>query len=204
MVFPAPLQYAIKERLPRALQDELLILWYAGRGTFKGRRAFAVLNNEVVGAIRLSVKGRDRDGLVNPGAEYLKLRDDIHDALMELTDPATGRPVVASVSFLHDRFEGPYLDQLPDLTVFWDSTFHWSAVHSPRFGTLQITPQDRRSGSHTASSFLLARGPGVPQGAELEGCTPLDVVASVLDTAGVAIPANFDGAPLPILKPAVV
>ncbi len=196
MVFPARWQYAIKERLPRSWQDQLLFYWYAGRTRYKGLRCFAVPNNEVVGAIRISVKGRDHGGLVEPGAEYIELRDQIRDALLELTDPATGRRVVQDVSFPHERFEGPYVEGMPDITVFWDSTFHWEAVHSPKFGTLRIRPQDRRSGSHTANSFLLAKGPGVPPGVEVEGCTPLDIPAWVLDTAGVPIPEDLDGKPI--------
>jgi predicted AlkP superfamily phosphohydrolase/phosphomutase len=201
MVFPARWQYWIKERLPKVLQDELLFLWYAGRKRYRGRRAFAVPNNEVVGAIRISLTGRDRDGLVEPGREYLGLRDAIREALLELTDPATGRRVVQDVAYLHERYHGPFVDQLPDITVFWDSSFHWEAVHSPRFGTLRITPQDRRSGSHTASSFLLACGPGIPSGVEVTGCSPLDLAASVLEAAGVAIPGHFDGKPLPVMEP---
>jgi predicted AlkP superfamily phosphohydrolase/phosphomutase len=199
MVFPARWQYAIKERLPQALQDRLLILWYAGRSRFDGRRAFAVPNNEVVGAIRISVEGRDRGGLVASGEEYRRLRDLIRDALLELTDPVTRRPVVRKVSFLQERFQGPFAAQLPDITVFWDSSFCWRSVHSPRFGVLHLTPQDARSGSHTASSFLLARGAGIASGARLEDATPLDLVASVLDAAGVAVPEHFDGRALPLL-----
>jgi predicted AlkP superfamily phosphohydrolase/phosphomutase len=198
MVFPARWQYAIKESLPRSWQDQLLFLWYAGRSRYQGLRAFAVPNNEVVGAIRISVKGRDHEGLVEPGAEYRELRDQIREALLELTDPATGRRVVRDVIFLHERFHGPYVEQLPDIAVFWDSTFHWEAVASPRFGTLRIRAQDRRSGSHSANSFLLARGPGIPQGVEVSGCTALDIPAWVLDTAGVPVPQDLDGKPIPV------
>ena len=200
MVFPAQWQYAIKERLPRSLQEQLIILWYAGRSRFAGRRAFAVPNNEIVGAIRISLKGRDRDGLVEQGDEYRRLREQIREALLELTDPVTGRPVAKSVHFLHDRFHGPFVEQLPDITVFWDPTFAWDAVHSPRFGTLHLKLQDARSGSHAANGFLLARGPGVRRDATAEGATPLDLAASVLEAAGVAIPEHFDGRPLPMLR----
>jgi predicted AlkP superfamily phosphohydrolase/phosphomutase len=200
MVFPARWQYAIKESLPRSWQEQLLFLWYAGGSRFNGRRAFAVPNNEVVGAIRISVKGRDRDGLVEPGAEYRRLRDEIREALLELTDPATGRRVVRDVIYPQERFHGPYVERLPDIAVFWDSRFHWHAVASPRFGTLRLRSQDRRSGSHSASSFLLACGPGIPHRVEAEGCTPIDIPAWVLDTAGVAVPEHFDGRPVSLMQ----
>ena len=67
MVLPGKLQYAIKSALPQSWQNQLLFLWYRGRESWRGCRAFAVPNNDSVGAIRLSVIGRDTGGLVAPG-----------------------------------------------------------------------------------------------------------------------------------------
>jgi predicted AlkP superfamily phosphohydrolase/phosphomutase len=196
MVVPSRLQYAIKNALPDALQAELLFLWYAGRRRYRGRTAFAVPNNEVVGAIRLAVAGRDRGGTIEPGEEYRRRCREIGAALEELVDPATGRRVVAKVTHLHDVYHGPYVDRLPDLTVLWDSSFYWDAVSSPRLGTLHVARQDGRVGSHTPTSFLLAIGPGVPPGA-LHGRSTLDVAPTILAAAGVAVPPEMDGRPLP-------
>jgi predicted AlkP superfamily phosphohydrolase/phosphomutase len=203
-VAPAPLQYAIKERLPKSLQDYLLFLWYAGGQTSGGRRALAVPNNEVCGAIRIGVQGRDRGGVVEPGPEYERLCDEITAALGELTDPVTGRPVVRKVTRLHQVCWGPFVEHLPDLAVLWESRFSWSAVHSPRFGMLRIHAQDRRTGSHTPSSFLLAAGPGVPAGAALTGGSTLDIAPTVLELAGVPPPAHFDGKPLSLTAPSAL
>ena len=195
MLAPSRLQYAIKDRLPQSLQDRLLFLWYSGANTLSGRRAFAVPNNEVTGAIRIAVRGRDRDGLVDPGDEYRELRREITDALYELTDPSTGRPVVKSVSPLHEICAGPFVERLPDLAVLWDSTFAWNSLSSPRLGTLRIRRQDTRSGSHTPQSFLLATGSGVPPGAELKGLSTYDIGPTVLEAAGVDVPSHLDGKP---------
>lgn len=201
MVAPARLQYAIKEHLPKALQNYLLFLWYAGGRTSGGRRAFAIPNNEVCGAIRIGVRGRDRGGVVEPGREYEQLCDEITEALGELTDPATGRPVVRKVSRPHRLCSGPFVERLPDLTVLWEAGFFWNAVHSPRFGVLRIRAQDRRTGSHTANSFLLAAGPGIPAGAELTGGSTLDIAPTVLEMAGVPPPTHLDGKPLALTVP---
>ena len=196
MVLPSRWQYAIKDALPQALQDELLFLWYAGGRRYRGRQAFAVPNNEIVGAIRLAVAGRDRDGTIEPGEPYRRRCREIAEALSELTDPATGRPVVAKVTFLHEVYHGPYRDQLPDIAVLWDGSFSWSAVRSPRFGTLALPRQDRRTGSHTASSFLLAMGPDVPAGGTLSGASIYDIAPTILAAAGVPVPREMDGVPL--------
>ena len=106
------------------------------------------------------------------------------------------RPVVAKVTFLHEVYHGPYRDQLPDIAVLWDGSFTWSAVSSPRFGTLALPRQDRRTGSHTPSSFLLATGPDVPAGGTLTGASIFDIAPTILTAAGVAVPPEMDGVPL--------
>jgi predicted AlkP superfamily phosphohydrolase/phosphomutase len=164
MVLPGTWQYAIKEALPRRLQDEIVFRWYAGDRNWAGRRAFAVPNNDSVGAIRINVLGRDKYGIVQPGEEYERLCHEIANALHEIIDPASGRKVVERVTFAHQQFHGAYLSLLPDLMVLWDQSFPWNSIQSFRLGTLHLRRQDSRSGSHSAHGFLLINGPGVPAG----------------------------------------
>jgi predicted AlkP superfamily phosphohydrolase/phosphomutase len=196
MILPGDLQYRIKAMLPQRLQDQLLFLWYAGGRKWAGARAFAVPNNDSVGAIRISVKGRDLGGIVDPGDEYQRICHDIAETLYDLTDPESGRPVVKRVTFSQEAFSGPFLHQLPDLTVLWDQSFRWEALSSPRFGTLRLQQQDARTGSHTPHGFVIVTGSGVAAGAELAGCSIYDIAPTVLEAAGVALPADLDGQPL--------
>jgi len=198
MVVPGPIQYAIKGMLPQFAQDQLLFLWYRGGKKWDGCRAFAIPNNDSVGAIRISVKGRDRNGLVAPGEEYERVCNDIKDALYELKDKEEGRPLVQRVTLTHETFNGPFLEQLPDLTVLWDQSFAWNTVYSPRFGTLRIRQQDARTGGHSSHGFVLVAGPDVPQGVEVSGCSIYDIAPTVLEAAGVPSPDDLDGHPLPI------
>jgi predicted AlkP superfamily phosphohydrolase/phosphomutase len=196
MTMPGPLQYWIKARLPQKMQDQLLFRWYTGGRNWAGCRAFAVPNNDSVGAIRISVKGRDRQGMVAPGAEYRQVCRDIAQALSELTDVKGGRRVVKQVTLTADAFAGPFLDQLPDLTVHWEQFFPWESLYSPRFGALRLRLQDARSGAHTAHGFVLAMGPGVPAGREVKDGSIYDLGPTVLELAGLPIPPEFEGVPL--------
>jgi predicted AlkP superfamily phosphohydrolase/phosphomutase len=197
MVVPGPIQYAIKNSLPQFAQDQLLFLWYRGGKKWKGCRAFSIPNNDSVGAIRVSVKGRDRDGVVEP-EDYQRVCRDIADALYELRDREGGRQLIKQVTLTHETFHGPYLEQLPDLTVLWDQSFAWKTVYSPRFGTLEIKQQDSRTGGHSSHGFVLMAGPDVPSGLELPRSSIYDIAPTVLQAARVPIPEEMDGHPLPV------
>jgi predicted AlkP superfamily phosphohydrolase/phosphomutase len=196
MIVPGRLQYAIKNSLPASLQDELLFLWYKGGKDWSGRRAFALPNNDSVGAIRIPVRGRDRYGVVPPGAEHRRLCREIAAALLELRDPVTGCSIVRQVTVASDEFAGPYLDQLPDITVLWEQSFPWQAVFSPRFGELAIPRQDGRTGTHTPHGFVLLAGPGIDANVELRGRSTYDIAPTILENAGIAVPAHMEGKPL--------
>jgi predicted AlkP superfamily phosphohydrolase/phosphomutase len=201
VVLPGRLQYWIRDRMPRPLRERLVFLWYSGGRSWKGRRAFAVPQNDSVGAIRISVRGRDFGGMVQPGEEYEGVCRDISQALGELVDPDTGKPVVKRIGITREEFSGPYLDSLPDLTVLWDQSFNWNSIASPRIGTLRLPIQDVRSGSHTPHGFVIAAGPGIEAGTELRAHSIYDIVPTVLAAAGVPLPAGLDGRIMTALAP---
>jgi predicted AlkP superfamily phosphohydrolase/phosphomutase len=198
VAMPGAMQFKVADLLPRAIHDELLFRLNAGRRRWEGCRAFAVPNNDSVGAIRINVKGRDKNGIVEPGEEYRQLCKQIAADLQELTDPVSGNPIVSRITMTQKQFHGPFLDGLPDLTVLWNQSFRWSSVHSSSLGSLTIPVQDRRTGSHRPDGFLLVAGPGVPAGAQLTGCSVYDIAPTVLTMAGIPIPNHMDGRPLPI------
>jgi predicted AlkP superfamily phosphohydrolase/phosphomutase len=195
MTVPGSLQYSAYAALPERLQHELVFRFYRGNRSWKQHRAFAVPNNDSVGAIRINLKGRDYDGIVEP-SDYEAVCDDICVALAELKDPLSGRPVAEHISRIRAEFRGPHRDGLPDITVKWEASFPWSSVYSPRFGTIQLRSQDTRSGSHTAHGFLLAAGDNIPCGKTISGASIFDIVPTIMDTAGVPAPAGCEGRPL--------
>jgi predicted AlkP superfamily phosphohydrolase/phosphomutase len=196
MMLPGRFQYAVRSMLPLRVRDELIFRWYAGSRDWAGCRAVAVPNNESVGAIRILVKGRDRHGVVPPGAEHRKICADIAAEMRELVDPQSGRKVTQQVTLSHDEFWGPFVEGLPDITVLWDQSFAWHEVASPAIGRLTLRRQDSRTGSHTPTGFLLARGYGESAGTELPRATLYDIAPTVLSAAEVEIPSVMDGRPL--------
>ena len=67
--------------------------------------------------IYLNLEGREREGIVTPGAQADAVRREIVAKLLQAKDPDNGKPMVGGVTSTHDEFHGPMLDVGPDLIV---------------------------------------------------------------------------------------
>ena len=102
------------------------------------------------GYVCLNRAGRERDGIVGEN-EAAELIEQIRDGLLDFRDP-DGEPTVIAVDEVADRWQGDAADRLPDLVVRWrpTSSVALSAVHSPRFGSVQRQGYGSgRTGNHT-------------------------------------------------------
>lgn len=70
-----------------------------------------------LGKIYINLKGRESQGIVNPGREYEQLRDEIIEKLTKLTDPKTNSPVVSVVHKADRIFSGPRVKEAGDLVI---------------------------------------------------------------------------------------
>jgi len=158
-------------------------------------RAFAVPSDRP-GAIRINRKGREPQGLVEPGRPYDAVCDELTAALKELVNVETGRKAVVDVVKAQDRYHGEHLDELPDLIVNWADDAPIRALFSPRIGTVRGELLDKRTGGHTPHGFLLAVGPGIRRNA-VDGSLPeadiMDVAPTVLSLLGQPAPEGMDG-----------
>ena len=90
-LLPYKLRLELRSRLPKPV---VTLRRWASRpdsNPWCRMRAFAVPSNNMTGAIRINLKGREPEGLVEPGVEYEALRQEIIDALLALENPETGR-----------------------------------------------------------------------------------------------------------------
>ena len=121
-----------------------------------GQRYFALPNNDNAGAVRISLKGREADGLVEPGAEYDALCGEINERLMTIRDATGETPIVSEIVKVRSDYDGPNLDLLPDLFVVWNRNAATASIHSPDIGTLENISFGVRSGDHTQFGMLIA------------------------------------------------
>jgi predicted AlkP superfamily phosphohydrolase/phosphomutase len=183
--------------LPWWLRDRLGAQEQAANIDWSKTRAFT-LPTDLEGCIRINLKGREPQGIVEPGPEYSDLCDEIRARLMELTNPDSGAPAVRRVWLRNETYPGERQEQLPDVIVAWNNQAPFTSLASPRIGRIEGDNADLRPGTHSPNGFLLAAGAGVPRAAKCSGRL-VDVAPTAMKLLGLSLPTDFDGVPLKAL-----
>jgi predicted AlkP superfamily phosphohydrolase/phosphomutase len=160
--------------LPRRVQARLESDRFRSETNWAKTRAFSIpaLNTSF---LRVNVRGREPQGIVDPGSEYERLLDQIEADLMQLVDVRSGKPAVERVIRTAAAFRCGPPSVLPDLAVEWKSTpYFMDRVRHPKAELIQIRPHYNRSSYHTFSGFVAAAGPSIRAGGDLGEVSPLE------------------------------
>jgi predicted AlkP superfamily phosphohydrolase/phosphomutase len=148
----------------------------------------------------LNLKGREREGVVQPGGEAEALKQELRVKLNGLVDPASGRVGITGVFDCDAIYAGPYVDNAPDLIVGYGDGFRasWDSVMGKV--TSQIFEDNLKawSGDHCIDPRLV---PGVLfSNRKIAEDKPgiVDVAPTILKLFGLSLPGHFDGKPLTV------
>lgn len=146
--------------------------------------------------IRLNVRGREPQGVVEPGEEYDRLREETAAALLALRD-AAGRPMVRHVRRGEELYPGPYAGHGPDLMVFFEPGRPDAAgVDAPpemaSGGLVRVRATRGHTGDHHPDGVLIAHGDGIAAGRTISARI-VDVCPTTLHLLDVPIPDDVDG-----------
>lgn len=188
---PLGVRRFLTRRVPGRLQDRVMSRWATGGMDWTRTDAFA-LRSDLQGYVRVNLRGREAEGIVDSGVPLDRLLERISHGLLSFRDMNTGEPLIEAVESAARLYpDGARADRLPDLIVRWKETPAGTheAVSSPRFGTVRRSTPGRipnaRSGNHRGEGWLIAAGPDVPRGARLrESCHILDLAPTVLERLG--------------------
>ena len=179
-------------------ENGYLVLKEQGRGVknlagidWSRTRAFAV----GLAGIYLNLKGREAAGIVDPGQEASRLRDEIAEKLSRLTDPLHGnQAVVKRVYNALTTYAGPYKQDAPDLLA----GFHIGYRASWETAVGQVTERlfhdnvKAWSGDHCVDQSLV---PGIlfcNRPVDDATLRLLDIGPTIMSLFGVAVPAHMD------------
>jgi predicted AlkP superfamily phosphohydrolase/phosphomutase len=147
-----------------------------------------------VEGIVLNVRGRQAQGIVEPGAAYESLCNHLLAELAELHDPETGQPIVARANQREDLFEGPYVDDIPDILLELHPSYTGgSALQGKLVTPLPLEDLSAYSGSHSPDGLFVFSGPGVLHGHWLEGAGIHDLAPTLMHIMGLPVASWMDG-----------
>jgi predicted AlkP superfamily phosphohydrolase/phosphomutase len=193
---PAPMRRVLRRRAP-GLRKAVMRARGFRAIDWQKTKAFAYAN---LGNVVVNLRGRESEGIVEPGEEYERLRDEIVAKALELVDPVSGDRVVDTVYKREELFDGPELEKIPDLIVRFDDTawegkgdlrkptpvFSYEVVWSPKHG------KERYRASHRREGIVALSGPSVRAGGELSADI-LDVAPTLFYLLGEPIPLDLEG-----------
>jgi predicted AlkP superfamily phosphohydrolase/phosphomutase len=157
-------------------------------------RAFAL----GLSGIFVNLKDRYAHGIVAPGVEADKVREEIAQRLTDLTDPQTGASAIKKTYVTTKVYRGPYKDHAPDLIPGYQRGYRVSWETAIGRTTESVFHDNTKawSGDHCIDPSLI---PGVlfcNRPVESENPRLMDLGPTVLDLFGVPVPDHMDGKPL--------
>ena len=150
-----------------------------------------------LGGIYLNLKGREREGIFEEGAEAERVRRAIQQGLTGLADPATGRVSIHSVLRREDAYSGAYTGDAPDLLVNYAPAFRvsWQTALGGMPRGLFEDNLRRWSGDHIIDPEAV---PGIlfmnRRAANGRNCADIrDLAPTILSFFGVSPHASMEG-----------
>ncbi len=156
-----------------------------------------------------NLKGREPEGIVEPGAELEDLQAEVIEQLLSWRDPLDEHSVVRNVYKRDEIYTGPYIEAAPDLILEFEEPggYSYTALPSGRSQNeqpIERLPKSRlkggkgagMAGTHRRDGLFVAAGPAIPRQDTLGKRSIVDIAPTVLAALGLAIPSDIEGVPI--------
>jgi len=170
-------------------------------------------SESVFPTVRVNLKGREKNGIVEPGEEFEELVERIRAGLLEnCRDCATEEKIVSQVLRKEEIYHGKYVFKAPDLLIKWredclisgilleDKPSRSAAGARLRASTYKSfiagEDPDGISGDHHTNGIFMRHGPDVKGGNDIGLCDLVDLTPTIYTLLGLPLSEDFDGRPL--------
>jgi predicted AlkP superfamily phosphohydrolase/phosphomutase len=160
------------------------------RADWKRTRAY-VAAAEQYGLLYVNLRGREPEGIVEPGADQRQLLKELRARLTAVCDPHDDAPAFADILDGTEVYPQDPLGRRPDLVLVPRTGYSVSRQVAPPDWWAQREPV--LNGTHRAEGLVIVAGDGVRPGSLPEAVELMDVAPTVLAAAGVGIPEDMDG-----------
>jgi predicted AlkP superfamily phosphohydrolase/phosphomutase len=144
------------------------------------------------GQIYVNLEGREPDGAV-PESDYEAVRDKIIERLRALKDPATGEQWVGQVFRREDIYNGPLVENAPDIAFLPADMRHLALGNADFTSNKFMVDAFGISGCHRMNGVMIANGDAIKAGARLESARIYDIAPTLLYLLDETVPDDMDG-----------
>jgi predicted AlkP superfamily phosphohydrolase/phosphomutase len=154
-----------------------------------------------IGEVHINLKGREPQGIVKPGEEYERVRDDVINSLRELklrperskAESKDGVPLIEYIWKKEEIYRGAHLPKAPDI-LFLPRNLETIAFGDFEFGSNRVIEKSFGvSSSHRMNGIFVASGAGIKNGGEFSGASLIDLAPTILHLMGLPVPTDMDG-----------
>jgi len=143
-----------------------------------------------MGKIFINLKGRQPNGIVEPGREYERVRDDIIEGLYQMVNPETGKSLGFQIYKREELYHGQFADLAPDIVVVAEKYYPLTSSSELRL----CEPTTAISATHTRQGVFMAFGTDIKkEGLRLVGLKIYDIAPTILHILGLPVPKDMDG-----------
>ena len=205
-MIPKSLRVAVSRAvLPRSVNEKLSLRWKTAGISWQHTRAFLIENaNE--GYIRINLKGREPQGIVEPGREYEDLCENLYQTIKSATNPTNGKLAAHTVYKTDDIYDGPCRSHMPDIIINWNEDAKVTTeLLTEKYGVARSAQPGYAlapfyTGNHRPTAFTLALGSEIPAGQVLRSTSILDLAPTILTYFGITPPEYMEGKVLKELR----
>jgi predicted AlkP superfamily phosphohydrolase/phosphomutase len=192
-MIPQSWQRTISSMLPDAFHAQMLSREWLGGTDWSATTVFPI-PSYFLGFLRVNLRGREPQGVVEPGSDYLQLLERVEADLMRLTDPISGRPAVRYIARTVDHFHTEPHESLPDIFFDWaPAPYPKRRVEHPHTVLEQTDMFFNRDTRHDLCGFFAAAGPGITGRGRIHNLSVLDVAPTCLRLMGRMVPDSMQG-----------
>ena len=146
-------------------------------------------------SLYINLRGREGEGIVNPGPEKEALVREIAQKLEKVTDPKTGERVVTNAYITQECYQGSQLEYAPDIIIGYNSGYRtsWSAPLGRITKEVFGDNMDKWSGDHCMDPAVC---PGILFASEkIKAGSPalFDLTPTILSLFGIEKPDYMVG-----------
>jgi predicted AlkP superfamily phosphohydrolase/phosphomutase len=134
----------------------------------------------------LNQRGREREGVVNPGPDSENLLREIAQKLEQTLDPKTGERVILRAFLAKDVYHGPQIEHAPDIVCGFNRGYRisWDSPLGKFPKDIFLDNSEKWSGDHMGAPEVLPGSLAVNRPIRTDAPALYDVTATILDIFG--------------------